>query len=116
MLEANVYDNFNPNYYNISDFKMPNGKKEKRGLPIPKARCQVIDYELWETGYLYTSSATLTVSVEVGDIVQVLFPEIVPIEEALGKRKKLNLDMVYLVTDVDESNKATLKNYLLGND
>ncbi|RAP19146.1 hypothetical protein C2W64_04260 [Brevibacillus laterosporus] len=111
MLEANVYDNFNPNYYNISDFSMPNGKKEKRGLPIPKARCQVIDYELWETGYLYTSSATLTVSVEVGDIVQVLFPEVVPIEEALGKRKKLNLDMVYLVTDVDESNKATLKNY-----
>ena len=111
MLEANVYDNFNPNYYNISDFTLPNGKKDKRGLPIPKARCQVIDYELWETGYLYTSSATLTVSVEVGDIVQILFPEVVPIEEALGKKKKLNLDMVYLVTDVDESNKATLKNY-----
>ena len=111
MLEANVYDNFNPNYYNISDFNLPNGKKEKRGLPIPKARCQVIDYELWETGYLYTSSATLTVSVEVGDIVQILFPEVVPIEEALGKKKNLNLDMVYLVTDVDESNKATLKNY-----
>ena len=111
MLEANVYDNFNPNYYNISDFTLPNGKKEKRGLPIPKARCQVINYELWETGYLYTSSATLTVSVEVGDIVQILFPEVVPIEEALGQKKKLNLDMVYLVTDVDESNKATLKNY-----
>nr|DAG08368.1 MAG TPA: tail baseplate attachment protein [Caudoviricetes sp.] len=111
MLEANVYDNFNPNYYNISDFNLPNGKKEKRGLPIPKARCQVINYELWETGYLYTSSATLTVSVEVGDIVQILFPEVVPIEEALGKKKKLNLDMVYLVTSVDESNKATLKNY-----
>lgn len=111
MLEANVYDNFNPNYYNISDFNLPNGKKEKRGLPIPKARCQVIDYELWETGYLYTSSATLTVSVEVGDIVQILFPEVVPIEEALGQKKKLNLDMVYLVTSVDESNKATLKNY-----
>ena len=111
MLEANVYDNFNPNYYNIYDFTLPNGKKDKRGLPIPKARCQVINYELWETGYLYTSSATLTVSVEVGDIVQILFPEVVPIEEALGKNKKLNLDMVYLVTDVDESNKATLKNY-----
>ena len=111
MLEANVYDNFNPNYYNISDFTLPNGKKDKRGLPIPKARCQVINYELWETGYLYTSSATLTVSVEVGDIVQILFPEVVPIEEALSKKKKLNLDMVYLVTDVDESNKATLKNY-----
>ena len=111
MLEANVYDNFNPNYYNISDFSLKNGKKDKRGLPIPKARCQVINYELWETGYLYTSLATLTVSVEVGDIVQILFPEVVPIEEALGKKKKLNLDMVYLVTDVDESNKATLKNY-----
>ena len=111
MLEANVYDNFNPNYYNISDFNLPNGKKDKRGIPRPKARCQVIDYELWETGYLYTSSATLTVSVEVGDIVQILFPEVVPIEEALGKKKKLNLDMVYLVTSVDESNKATLKNY-----
>ena len=111
MLEANVYDNFNPNYYNISDFSMPNGKKEKRGLPIPKARCQVINYELWETGYLYTSSATLTILVEVGDIIQILFPEVVPIEEALGKKRNLNLDMVYLVTSVDESNKATLKNY-----
>jgi len=111
MLEANVYDNFNPNYYNISDFSLKNGKKVKRGLPIPKARCQVINYELWETGYLYTSSATLTVSVEVGDIVQILFPEVIPIEEALGQKKKLNLDMVYFVTSVDESNKATLKNY-----
>ena len=111
MLEANVYDNFNPNYYNISDFSLPNGEKDKRGLPIPKARCQVINYELWETGYLYTSTATLTVSVEVGDIVQILFPEVVPIEETLGKKRNLNLDMVYLVTSVDESNKATLKNY-----
>ena len=111
MLEANVYDNFNPNYYNISDFTLPNGKKDKRGLPIPKARCQVINYELWETGYLYTSSATLTISVEVGDIIQILFPEVIPIEEALGKKRNLNLDMVYLVTSVDESNKATLKNY-----
>ena len=111
MLEANIYDNFNPNYYNISDFNLPNGKKEKRGLPIPKARCQVINYELWETGYLYTSSAPLTVSVEVGDIVQILFPEVVPIEETLGKKRNLNLDVVYLVTSVDESNKVTLKNY-----
>lgn len=111
MLEANVYDNFNPNYYNIYDFNLPNGQKLQRGLPIPKARCQVINYELWETGYLYTSTATLTVSVEVGDIVQILFPEVVPIEEGLGQKKKLNLDMVYLVTSVDESNKATLKNY-----
>ena len=109
MLEANIYDNFNPNYYNIPDFRLPND--EKRGLPKPKARCQVINYELWETGYLYTSSATLTISVEVGDIVQILFPEVVPIEEALGQQKKLNLDMVYLVTYVDENNKATLKNY-----
>lgn len=110
MLEANVYDNFNPNYYNLA-FSLPNGKRETRGLPTPKARCQVINYELWETGYLYTSSATLTVSVEVGDIVQILFPEVVPIEVTLGKKRNLNLDMVYLVTSVDENNKATLKNY-----
>ena len=70
MLEANVYDNFNPNYYNVSDFILPNGKKDKRGLPIPKARCQVINYELWETGYLYTSSATLTAPTDSGE-----FPE-----------------------------------------
>ena len=107
MLEANVYDNFNPNYYNVSDFILPNGKKDKRGLPIPKSRCQVINYELWETGYLYTSSATLTVSVEVGDIVQILFPEVVPIEEALGKKRNLNLDMVYLVTSLDIPNAIT---------
>ena len=30
MLEANVYDNFNPNYYNISDFTLPNGKKRQK--------------------------------------------------------------------------------------
>lgn len=111
MLEANVYDNFNPNYYNIYDFTLPNGQKLQRGLPIPKARCQVINYELWETGYLYTSTATLSISVEVGDIIQILFPEVVPIEDVLGEEKALKLDMVYLVTDVDESNKATLKNY-----
>ena len=42
MLEANVYDNFNPNYYNISDFTLPNGKKEKAefryGLPCDRCR------------------------------------------------------------------------------
>ena len=53
----------------------------------------------------------MTVSVEVGDIVQILFPEVVPIEETLGKKRNLNLDIVYLVTSVDESNKVTLKNY-----
>ena len=42
MLEANVYDNFNPNYYNISDFTLPNGKKDKRGLPIPKADVKLL--------------------------------------------------------------------------
>ena len=87
MLEANVYDNFNPNYYNVSDFILPNGKKDKRGLPIPKSRCQVINYELWETGYLYTSSATLTVSVEVGDIVQILFLKLFQLRKLQVKRK-----------------------------
>ena len=34
MLEANVYDNFNPNYYNISDFNLPNGEKDNRSPTI----------------------------------------------------------------------------------
>lgn len=111
MLEVNIYDNFNPNYYNIKDFNLPNGQKAQRGLPKPKARCVAMSYELWETGYLYTSTATLSYPVEVGDIVQVLFPETVPIETGTGVKQKLNLDMVYLVTSVDENNTAVLENY-----
>lgn len=111
MLEANIYDNFNPNYYNISDYELPNGSKTTRPLPAPKARCVAMNYELWETGYLYTSTAVFSYPVVVGDIVEILFPETYPIETQKGVKNRFNLSMLYYVSDVDEDNKATLKNY-----
>lgn len=111
MLEVNVYDNFNPNYYNISDYKLPNGQFVRRPLPAPKARCVIMDYELSETGYLYTSSGTLSYTVEVGDVIEVLFPEKKPVEFEPNKTVEFPLAYLYVVTDVDEGNKATLKNY-----
>lgn len=111
MLEVNVYDNFNPNYLNVDDYELPNGNTTTRPLPAPKARCVAMNYELWETGYLYTSTATFSYPVEVGDIVEILFPETYPMETQLGVKNKFNLSMLYHVTDVDEGNTATLKNY-----
>lgn len=111
MLEVNIYDNFNPNYYNISDYELPNGQKVKRPLPTPKARAVCMDYELWESGYMFTSSATFSYPVEVGDIVEVLFPETKPVAINQTEVVDLPLAFVYLVTDVDDGNKATLQNY-----
>lgn len=112
MLEANIYDNFNPNELNILDFELPDGAgKVARPIPKPKARTQVLEYELWQTGYKYTSSAIFAVPVEVGDIVEVLTTELVPIAVAPDRTDEYPLSFVYLVTDVDENNKATLKNY-----
>lgn len=111
MLEVNIYDNFNPNYLNILDYKLPNGQFVKRPLPIPKARAVCMNYELWETGYLYTSSAIFSYPVEVGDIVEILFPETKPVQYNQTDIVQLPLAFVYLITDVDDGNKATLKNY-----
>lgn len=114
MLEVNIYDNFNPNYLNVNDFELPNGNFTKRPIPKPKARCVAMDYELWETGYLYSSSATLSYTVAVGDIVEILFPETYPIETQQGVKNRFNLSFLYIVIDVDEGNKATLQNYFWG--
>lgn len=111
MLEANIYDNFNPNYLGVSDYELPNGNMTTRPLPNPKARCVIMDFELWETGYLYTSSGVFSSPVEVGDVVEILFPETYPAETQKGTVKSLNLAYVYVVTDVDDGNRATIKNY-----
>lgn len=112
MLEANIYDNFNPNELNILDFELPGGAgKVARPLPRPKARTQVLDYELWQTGYKFTSSATFATDVEVGDIVEVLTTESVPVAMTADVVEDFPLALIYLVIDVDENNKATLKNY-----
>lgn len=112
MLEANIYDNFNPNELNILDFPLPDGAGNvARPIPNPKARTQVIDYELWQTGYKYTSSAVFGIEVEIGDIVEILTTEIVPMAVSPDEVEEHQLSMIYVVTDVDENNKATLKNY-----
>lgn len=111
MLEVNIYDNFNPNYYNISDYKLPNGNIVQRPLPAPKARTVAMNYELWETGYLYTSTATLSYTAEIGDVVEILFPEKIPLETSLNNINDFDLSFFYVVTDVSDGNQVTLENY-----
>ena len=96
MLEFNLYGNFNPN--KPSNF-------------IVKARGVAMNYELWQTGYKYTSTATLSIKAEIGDIVEVLIDDSYTLATAASTVEKFNLNLLYIITDVDDSNKATLKNY-----
>lgn len=73
-MEYNLYDNFNPNVYALNSYAF-NGSTTTPPLPKPKARGLLIDYELWTTGYEYTSSAVLTSDCKVGDIVEVLLTD-----------------------------------------
>ena len=96
MLEFNLYNNFNPN--KPSNF-------------IVKARGVAMNYELWQTGYKYTSTATLSIKAEIGDIVEVLLDDSYTLATNETKTEKFDLNLLYIITDVDDSNKATLKNY-----
>lgn len=96
MLEFNLYNNFNPN--KPSNF-------------IVKARGVCMNYELWQTGYKYTSAATLSIKAEIGDIVEILINDNYTIATSQSKTERFDLNLLYVVMDIDESNKATLKNY-----
>ena len=96
MLEFNLYGNFNPN--KASNFTV-------------KARGVAMNYELWQTGYKYTSTATLSIKAEIGDVVEVLIDDSYTLATAASTVEKFDLNLLYIVTDVDDSNKATLKNY-----
>ena len=96
MLEFNLYNNFNPN--KASDF-------------IVKARGVAMNYELWQTGYKYTSTATLSIKAEIGDIVEILINDSYMLATDASTVEKFGLNLLYIVIDVDDSNKATLKNY-----
>ena len=96
MLEFNLYGNFNPN--KPSNFTV-------------KARGVAFNYELWQTGYKYTSTATLSIKAEIGDIVEVLIDDSYMLSTSETKTEKFDLNLLYIVIDVDDSNKATLKNY-----
>lgn len=110
LLEFNLYDNFNPNLME-RDY-IPNiPAVEVKGYPKPKARGTILDYELWQTGFEYTSSGTLTTEAKVGDILEVLttIDASFYLEENQVWDNKLSL--WYVVTAVDDANKVTLKNY-----
>ena len=96
MLEFNLYDNFNPNKAN--DFRV-------------KARGVTMNYELWQTGYKYTSTAILSIKAEIGDIVEILINDSFTIATSSSTNEVLFLNLVYIVTEIDTENKATLKNY-----
>ena len=96
MIEFNLYDNFNPN--NATDFRV-------------KARGVIMNYELWQTGYKYTSTAILSIKAEVGDIVEILINDSFTIATSSSANEVLFLNLVYIVTEIDTENKATLKNY-----
>lgn len=96
MLEFNLYGNFNPNM--PSNFTV-------------KARGVAMNYELWQTGYKYTSTATLSIKAEIGDIVEVLLDDSYTLATATSTVEKFDLNLLYIVIDIDDSNKATLKNY-----
>ena len=96
MLEFNLYGNFNPN--KPSNF-------------IVKARGVAMNYELWQTGYKYTSTATLSIKAEIGDIVEILIDDSYTLATDASTVEKFDLNLLYIVTDIDDSNKATLKNY-----
>ena len=96
MIEFNLYNNFNPN--KPSNF-------------IVKARGVAMNYELWQTGYKYTSTAILSIKAEIGDVVEILIDDSYTLSTAAIKVEKFDLNLLYIVTDIDDSNKATLKNY-----
>lgn len=100
MFEFNLYNNFNPNL-----------SLSNSAVPQVKARGIVMNYELWQTGYKYTSTAVLSISAEIGDVIEVLMTETYTIATAADKIESKNLSLFYLVTDIDKANKATLKNY-----
>lgn len=99
MLEFNLYGNFNPN--KPSNF-------------IVKARGVAMNYELWQTGYKYTSTATLSIKAEIGDIVEILINDSYTLATSETKVEKFDLNLLYIVIDIDDSNKATMKNYFWG--
>ncbi|NCB81810.1 MAG: hypothetical protein EOM38_05290 [Bacilli bacterium] len=96
MLEFNLYGNFNPNV--------------TFSQKIVKARGVAFNYELWQTGYKYTSTATLSIKAEIGDVVEILIDDSYTLATATSV-EKFDLNLLYIVIDIDDSNKATLKNY-----
>lgn len=108
MLEVEVYDNFNINtlLYRKSDLTL------SKPLPKPKATGVAMDYEFFVTGHDYTSSAVLSCPIKAGDMVHVKTNERrrEPHDYG-GSQLSPYIEILYLVTSVDDNNKVTLQNY-----
>lgn len=111
LIEYNLYENFNPNVMEKDKEANSTGNMFPKGYPKPFARGVLLDYEFWQTGFNYTSSATMTVEAHVGDIVEVLLP--IDDNLAISPTTVINrkLSIWYVITAVDENNKATMQNY-----
>lgn len=108
MIEVEVYDNFNKN---ILLYRKSNTTFSKP-LPRPKAIGVAIDYEFYVSGHDYTSTAVLSCSVQAGDMVQIKTNQKRREPRDFGGTKLSEyIEILYLVTAVDENNKATLQNY-----
>lgn len=108
-LEYNIYDNFNPNIME-RDWIPGMENIEVKGYPKPRARGAIMDYELYQTGFEFTSSGTLTTEANVGDVVEVLTTIDATFWLETGQWKN-KLSIWYVITAIDENNKVTLKNY-----
>lgn len=105
LLEINIYDNISPNKY-----LKASGDENK--LPKPKARSTILDYELFETGYEYTSSGIIAYGdVSVGDVVEVLYQGEYVGHYSTGNPMSFKKSFWYVITALDENNKATMQNY-----
>lgn len=109
-LEYNIYDNFNPNIMERDWIDGMEGA-EVKGYPKPRARGAIMDYELYQTGFEFTSSGTLTTDANVGDVVEVLTTIDATFYLGVNNQWKNKLSIWYVITAIDENNKVTLKNY-----
>lgn len=111
LLEYNLYDNFNPNVMERKREQVTSGTSFPSGYDTPKARGVLIDFECFQTGFEYTSSATLATGAAVGDIVEVLTTEDNSLAISPNTNISNKLSIWYVITTIDEKNKATLQNY-----
>lgn len=112
MLEYNLYDNFNPNIMERDKEANPDtGNLYPKGIPAPRGRGVLLDYEVFQTGYEFTSSATMTIPCYVGDVVEVLTTEDNSLAITEGRVISQRLSMWFVITDVDEDNRVVMQNY-----
>ena len=111
LLEYNIYDNFNPNTMRYDTIEPSPGAHFPRGYPAPKARGVILDYELFQTGYEFTSTGVLTTEAKVGDVIEILTTQDNSLAQTPDKTISQKLSLWYVITTIDDDNKVVLQNY-----